>query len=101
MALKGYKTLAEAVEGLKQRGFAANFELLNKTFQPKGGYKTRDNQCRRIQMNYFHVTSSQQRWTKVSKGGKLLAFCSLDRTQRSISIPAGSVSPPGSVRFTG
>ena len=50
---------------------------------------------------YRHVTSSQQRWTKVSNGGKLFVFCSFDRTQRSISIAAGSVSPPGSVRFTG
>lgn len=29
----GYKTLAEAVEGLRRRGFMANFELLNKRFR--------------------------------------------------------------------
>ncbi len=29
----GYKTLAEAVEGLRRRGFTANFELLNKRFR--------------------------------------------------------------------
>ena len=50
---------------------------------------------------YRQVTSSQQRWTKVSNGGKLLVFCSFERTHRSISIPAGSVSPPGKVRLTG
>lgn len=33
MTLKGYKTLSEAVEGLRKRGFTANFELLNQTFQ--------------------------------------------------------------------
>jgi hypothetical protein len=33
MTLKGYKTLSEAVEGLRKRGFTANFEFLNKTFQ--------------------------------------------------------------------
>jgi hypothetical protein len=27
-----YKTLSEAVEGLRQRGYTANFEFLNKTF---------------------------------------------------------------------
>lgn len=32
MAQTGYKTLAEAIEGLRERGFAANFELLNKAF---------------------------------------------------------------------
>ena len=29
----GYKTLAEAIEGLRQKGFTANFELLNKKFR--------------------------------------------------------------------
>jgi hypothetical protein len=33
METKAYKTLAEAVEGLKPRGSAANFELLGKTFR--------------------------------------------------------------------
>lgn len=33
MTVKGYKTLAEAVEDLRRRGFTANFEFLNKTFQ--------------------------------------------------------------------
>ena len=33
MKHRGYKTLAEAVEGLKRRGFTANFELLNKRFR--------------------------------------------------------------------
>ena len=33
MAQTGYKTLVEAVEGLRQGGFEANFELLNKTFR--------------------------------------------------------------------
>src|SRR5207249_7035450 len=50
---------------------------------------------------YRHVTSSQYRWMKVSKGGKFLVFWSFDRTHRSISIPAGSVSPPGRDRFIG
>ena len=40
MALKGYKTLAEAVEDLRRRGFAANFEFLNKAFQAVGSGKT-------------------------------------------------------------
>ncbi len=40
MAQQGYKTLAEAVEGLRQRGFAANFELLNKTFQAVNSGRT-------------------------------------------------------------
>lgn len=33
MTLKGYRTLGEAVEGLRQRGFSENFEFLNQTFQ--------------------------------------------------------------------
>lgn len=33
MEHRGYKTLAEAVEGLRRRGFTANFELLNKRFR--------------------------------------------------------------------
>jgi hypothetical protein len=36
----GYKTLAEAVEDLRKRGFAANFEFLNKTFQAVNSGKT-------------------------------------------------------------
>ena len=33
MTLKSYKTLSEAVEGLRKRGYAANFEFLDKTFK--------------------------------------------------------------------
>ncbi len=33
MAQHAYKTLAEAVEDLKKRGFIANFELLNQQFR--------------------------------------------------------------------
>ena len=33
MARKSYKTMAEAVEDLRQRRFSENFEFLNKTFQ--------------------------------------------------------------------
>ncbi|MGQ0809639.1 MAG: phosphoribosylpyrophosphate synthetase [Nitrospiraceae bacterium] len=33
MTMKGYKTMTEAVEDLKKRGFTANFELLGKTFR--------------------------------------------------------------------
>lgn len=29
----GYKTLSEGVEGLRERGFTANFELLNERFR--------------------------------------------------------------------
>jgi hypothetical protein len=35
-----YKTLAEAIEGLRQRGFTANFELLNKTFRAVNSSQT-------------------------------------------------------------
>lgn len=38
--MKAYKTMTEAVEGLKQRGFTANFELLNNTFRAVDGGKT-------------------------------------------------------------
>jgi hypothetical protein len=31
--VKAYTTMTEAVEGLKQRGFTANFEFLNNTFR--------------------------------------------------------------------
>ena len=40
MALKGYKTMAEAVEDLRKRGFAANFEFLDKTFRAVNSGKT-------------------------------------------------------------
>ena len=40
MTLKSYKTLAEAVEGLRKRGYTANFELLNKTFKAVNSGKT-------------------------------------------------------------
>ncbi|MEX5216930.1 MAG: phosphoribosylpyrophosphate synthetase [Nitrospiraceae bacterium] len=40
MALKGYKTMAEAVEDLRKRGFAANFEFLDKTFKAVNTGKT-------------------------------------------------------------
>lgn len=33
MTLKSYKTLSEAVEGLRKRGYTANFEFLGKTFK--------------------------------------------------------------------
>jgi len=33
MTQQAYKTLDEAIEGLKQKGFATNFELINKTFR--------------------------------------------------------------------
>ena len=38
--MKPYKTMTEAMEGLKQRGFTANFEFLNNTFRAVGGGKT-------------------------------------------------------------
>lgn len=40
MTLKGYRTLGEAVEGLRKRGFSENFEFLNKTFQAINSGKT-------------------------------------------------------------
>ena len=40
MTLKGYRTLGEAVEGLRQRGFSENFEYLNKTFKAINTGKT-------------------------------------------------------------
>lgn len=33
MTLQSYKTLSEAVEGLRKRGYTANFEFLDKTFK--------------------------------------------------------------------
>ena len=36
----GYKTLAEAVEGLRQKGFTANFELLDRKFRAVDSGKT-------------------------------------------------------------
>jgi len=33
MAWKSYRTMAEAVEDLRRRGFSTDFEFLNKTFQ--------------------------------------------------------------------
>jgi hypothetical protein len=38
--VKTYKPMTEAMEGLKQRGFTANFEFLNNTFQAVDGGKT-------------------------------------------------------------
>jgi hypothetical protein len=40
MALKSYKTMAEAVEDLRRRGFDANFEFLDRQFQAVGRGKT-------------------------------------------------------------
>jgi hypothetical protein len=40
MTPKGYRTLGEAVESLRQRGFSENFELLSKTFQAVNSGKT-------------------------------------------------------------
>ncbi len=40
MAQHAYKTLAEAVEGLRQRGFAANFELLHTQFRAVNSGRT-------------------------------------------------------------
>jgi hypothetical protein len=37
--VKTYKTMSEAVEGLRQRGFTANFEFLNNTFRAVDGGK--------------------------------------------------------------
>ena len=38
--MKAYKTMSEAVSDLKQRGFSANFEYLNKTFRAVESGKT-------------------------------------------------------------
>ena len=38
--VKTYETMTEALEGLKQRGFTANFEFLNNTFRAVDGGKT-------------------------------------------------------------
>jgi hypothetical protein len=38
--VKAYTTMTEALEGLKQRGFTANFEFLNNTFRAVDGGKT-------------------------------------------------------------
>ena len=38
--MKGYKTMAEAVEDLRKRGFAANFEFLDKRFRAVNSGKT-------------------------------------------------------------
>ena len=38
--MKAYKTMSEAVSDLKQRGFTANFEFLNKTFRAVESGKT-------------------------------------------------------------
>ena len=40
MTLKSYKTLSEAVEGLRKRGYTANFEFLGKTFKAVNSGKT-------------------------------------------------------------
>jgi hypothetical protein len=40
MTLKGYRTLGEAVEDLRRRGFSENFEFLSKTFQAINTGKT-------------------------------------------------------------
>ena len=38
--MKAYKTMSEAVSDLKQRGFSANFEYLDKTFRSVESGKT-------------------------------------------------------------
>jgi hypothetical protein len=38
--MKAYKTMSEAVSDLRQRGFSANFEYLNKTFRAVESGKT-------------------------------------------------------------
>ena len=40
MKVKPYKTMTEALEDLKQRGFTANFELLNNVFRAVDSGKT-------------------------------------------------------------
>jgi hypothetical protein len=40
MTLQSYKTLSEAVEGLRKRGYTANFEFLDKTFKAVNSGKT-------------------------------------------------------------
>jgi hypothetical protein len=40
MTPKGYRTLGEAVEDLRRRGFSENFEFLGKTFQAVNSGKT-------------------------------------------------------------
>ncbi|MCI0559376.1 MAG: hypothetical protein MN733_12850 [Nitrososphaera sp.] len=40
MTAKGYKSMTEALEDLKKRGFAANFELLNNVFRAVDSGKT-------------------------------------------------------------
>ena len=38
--VKTYKTMTDAIQDLKQRGFTANFEFLNNSFQTVDGGKT-------------------------------------------------------------
>ena len=38
--VKTYKTMADAIQDLKQRGFTANFEFLNNSFRTIDGGKT-------------------------------------------------------------
>lgn len=38
--VKTYKTMTDAMQGLKQRGFTANFEFLNNGFRIVGGSET-------------------------------------------------------------
>jgi hypothetical protein len=40
MSVEAYMTVAEAVRGLQQRGFTANFELIGKTFRAVESGKT-------------------------------------------------------------
>ncbi len=40
MSRQSYKTLSEAVEGLRKRGYTANFEFLDKTFKAVNSGKT-------------------------------------------------------------
>ena len=40
MTQQSYKTLSEAVEGLRKKGYTANFEFLGKTFKAVNSGKT-------------------------------------------------------------
>jgi hypothetical protein len=40
MSIKTYRTMTEAIQGLKERGFSSNFEYLNNAFRSVDGGKT-------------------------------------------------------------
>jgi hypothetical protein len=40
MSIKTYRTMTEAIQGLKEKGFTSNFEYLNNAFRSVDGGKT-------------------------------------------------------------